>query len=141
MRIATSVFLVAAVLFLPACSDPVPEGATVIRAARLYAAPDKAPIDDAAILIVDGRIAAAGPSADIASRGAAVFAQCDGGTVVAGFQNSHVHFTDAKFADAASRPAAELTAALDDMLNRFGFTTVVDTASNLANTVDRKSVV
>lgn len=139
MRIATSVFLVAAVLFLPACSDPVPEGATVIRAARLYAAPDKAPIDDAAILIVDGRIAAAGPSADIASRGAAVFAQCDGGTVVAGFQNSHVHFTDAKFADAASRPAAELTAALDDMLNRFGFTTVVDTASNLANTVALRS--
>ncbi len=55
--------------------------------------------------------------------------------MVAGFQNSHVHFTDAKFADAALKPAEDLTAALDDMLNRFGFTTVVDTASRLENTV------
>ncbi len=135
----TAVFMVLATLFIQACGEPTPEGATVIRAARLYTAPDQAPIDDAAILIVDGRIAATGPSADIASRGAAVFAQCDGGTVVAGFQNSHVHFTDAKFADAASKPAEQLTAALDDMLNRFGFTTVVDTASNLANTVALRS--
>lgn len=90
--------------------EPAPEGTTVIRAARLYTAPDRAPIDDAAILVVDGRIAAPGPSAEIASRDAAAFAQCDGGTVVAGFQNSHVHFTDAKFADAASKPAQELIA-------------------------------
>ena len=55
--------------------------------------------------------------------------------MVAGFQNSHVHFTDAKFAGAKDRPAAELAAAMTDMLNRHGFTTVVDTASNLANTV------
>ena len=55
--------------------------------------------------------------------------------MVAGFQNSHVHFTDAKFAGAKDRPAAELAAAMTDMLNRYGFTTVVDTASDLANTV------
>ena len=48
MRIATSAFLVVAVLLLPACSDPAPAGATVIRAARLYTAPDQAPIDDEA---------------------------------------------------------------------------------------------
>jgi imidazolonepropionase-like amidohydrolase len=83
---------------------------------------------------VDGRIAAAGSAAKIPVRGAASLAQCDGGTVVAGFQNSHVHFIEAKFAAATERPAAELGAALDDMLNRFGFTTVVDTASELANT-------
>jgi imidazolonepropionase-like amidohydrolase len=135
MRIAKPVFLAVAVVLLAACGGRVPDGAIVIRAARLYAAPDRPPIDDAAILVVDGRIAATGPSAEIAARGAATFAQCDGGTVVAGFQNSHVHFTETKFAGAASKPAEELTASLDDMLNRFGFTTVVDTASNLANTV------
>ena len=54
--------------------------------------------------------------------------------MTAGFQNSHVHFIEAKFADAAARPASELSAAMTDMLNRFGFTTVVDTASNVANT-------
>ncbi len=131
----TLALLILAPLTLQACGDRAPEGATVIRATRLYTAPDRPPIDDAAVLIVDGRIAAIGPSADIASGAAAALGQCDGGTVVAGFQNSHVHFTDAKFADAASKPAEELTAALDDMLNRFGFTTVVDTASRLENTV------
>jgi imidazolonepropionase-like amidohydrolase len=131
--------LILAPLLMQACGEPAPEGATVIRAARLYTAPDRPPIDDAAILIVDGRIAATGPSAEIAVRGAARLAQCDGGTVVAGFQNSHVHFTEPKFADAALKPAEELTAALDDMLNRFGFTTVVDTASDIRNTVALRS--
>lgn len=135
MRIDKPVFLAVAALLLAACGERAPEGATVLRAARLYIAPDRPPIDEAAILIVDGRIAAAGPSDEIAARGAAAFAQCDGGTVVAGFQNSHVHFTEPKFAGAADRPASELAAALDDMLNRFGFTTVVDTASDLGNTV------
>jgi imidazolonepropionase-like amidohydrolase len=135
MRTAKPVFLALALLLLTACGERVPDGAIVLRATRLYTAPDQPPIDDAAILMVDGRIAAAGPRAEIASGGAATFAQCDGGTVVAGFQNSHVHFTEPKFADAASKPAAELATALDDMLNRFGFTTVVDTASRLENTV------
>jgi len=125
----------AGVLVLAGCGERAPEGSTLIAASRLYVAPDAAPIDDAAILIVDGKIAAAGPARDIAAGGARRLAGCDGGTVTAGFQNSHVHFIEAKFADAAARPASELTAAMTDMLNRFGFTTVVDTASNVANTV------
>lgn len=63
---------------------------------------------------------------------------CSGLTVVAGFQNSHVHvhFTDpARWADASSKPATRLTADLQEMLTRYGFTTVVDTASDLANTL------
>ncbi|HEU5467762.1 MAG TPA: amidohydrolase family protein [Steroidobacteraceae bacterium] len=120
---------------LTACGERAPEGATVLSASRLYVSPDAPPVDDAAVLIVDGRIAAAGPAKGVAARGAKRFAGCDGGTVTAGFQNSHVHFTEAKFADAGKKPAAELGAAMTDMLNRFGFTTVVDTASNLANTV------
>ncbi len=119
---------------LAGCGERAPEGATLLAAARLYVSPDAAPIDDAAVLIVDGKIAAAGPAKDIASRGAQRLPACDGGTVTAGFQNSHVHFTEAKFADAATRPATELGAAMTDMLNRHGFTTVVDTTSNLANT-------
>ena len=125
----------AGVLALAGCGERAPEGATLLAASRLYVSPDAEPIDDAAILIVEGKIAAAGPAKDIAAGGAFRLAACDGGTVTAGFQNSHVHFTEAKFADAPARPAAELSAAMTDMLNRFGFTTVVDTASNLANTV------
>ena len=117
------------------CGERAPEGATLLAATRLYVAPDTPPIDDAAILIVNGKIAAAGPAKQVATRGAVRLAACDGGTVTAGFQNSHVHFTEPKFADAATRPATELAAAMSDMLNRYGFTTVVDTTSNLSNTV------
>ena len=117
------------------CGERAPEGATLLTATRLYVAPDAPPIDDAAILVVEGKIAAAGPAKDIATGGAKRLAACDGGTVTAGFQNSHVHFTEDKFADAAAKQAPELGAAMTEMLNRFGYTTVVDTASNLANTV------
>ena len=135
MRRAAIVFLAICALSLQACGERAPEGATLVRATRLYVAPDAPAIDDAAVLIVEGRIAAAGPASEIPAGGAASLGQCDGGTLVAGFQNSHVHFTDAKFAGAKDRPAAELTTAMTEMLNRYGFTTVVDTASDLANTV------
>ena len=73
-----------------------------------------------------------GPAKDIESRGAGSLGACDGGVVVAGFQNSHVHFIEPKFAGAKDKPAAELAAAMTAMLNRYGFTTVVDAASILA---------
>jgi len=135
MRRLSMTISVLAALGLAGCGGHAPEGATVIYAARLYTAPDAPAVDDAAILIVDGKIAAAGPAKDIEARGADSLGACDGGVVVAGFQNSHVHFIEPKFAGAKERPAAELTAAMTAMLNRYGFTTVVDTASNLANTV------
>jgi imidazolonepropionase-like amidohydrolase len=92
-------------------------------------------VDDAAVVFVNGKIAAAGRAESIVTRGAEMLPGCDGGVVVAGFQNSHVHFTEPAFADARRRPAAELTAAMTEMLNSRGFTTVVDTASDLHNTV------
>ncbi len=81
----------------------------MIRAARLYTAPDAPAVDDAAILVVDGKIAAAGPAKDIEARGAGSLGACDGGVVVAGFQNSHVHFIEPKFAGregAGPRPSS-----------------------------------
>lgn len=127
--------MTAASAFAAGCGERAPEGATVLEAARLHVAPDREPIEDAAIVFVDGRIVAAGPRSQVARRGAARLPACDGGIVTAGFQNSHVHFIEAKFADAATRPAGELAAAIDGMLNRFGFTTVVDATSDLANTL------
>jgi imidazolonepropionase-like amidohydrolase len=128
-------FAFAAVLALAACGERATEGALLLTSSRLYVSPEAPPIDEAAVLILGGKIAAAGSAKDIPDRGATRLAACDGGVVMAGFQNSHVHFIEAKFADAAAKPAAALTAAMDDMLNRYGFTTVIDTASDLANTV------
>ncbi len=135
MRTVTAAVLFGSALMLAACGERAPEGATVIEAARLYTAPDRPAIDDAAVVIVEGRIVAAGPRNEIVTRGAERLEQCDGGTVVTGFQNSHVHFTEPKWESAGKRPAAELAAALEDMLTRFGFTTVVDTGSNPDDTL------
>jgi imidazolonepropionase-like amidohydrolase len=55
--------------------------------------------------------------------------------VVAGFQNSHVHFSEPHWIGAATQPAAKLTSQLRTMLSAYGFTTVVDTGSLLTDTV------
>jgi imidazolonepropionase-like amidohydrolase len=135
MRTPAILLSLAFVATMAACGERAPEGATLLRAARLYVAPDRPAIDDAAVLIVDGKVVDAGPADDVPSRGAERLTACEGGTVTAGFQNSHVHFTEERFAHAAAKPPAELAVAMTEMLNRWGFTTVVDTASNVANTV------
>ena len=46
---------------------------------------------------------------------------CTGKTIVAGFWNSHVHFTEAVWKNAASAPAAPLTAHMQDDADAVGF--------------------
>src|SRR3546814_2679236 len=58
----------------------------------------------------------------------------DGGAVRAGFWNSHVHFTEPKWAGAADLPAPRLQSQLREMLVRYGFTSVVDTGSDPRDT-------
>ncbi len=133
MKAASVLLLVAFGLALTACGKRAPEGSTVLFAARIYTSPEATPIDDGAVLLREGRILAVGSRDSVATRGADRLVQCDGGVVAAGFHNSHVHFTEPKFAAAATRPAAELTAAMETMLTRYGFTGVVDTTSEVAN--------
>lgn len=109
-----------------------------LDAKRIYAAPDATPIDAGVVSIRDGRIVAVGPR-DTAAPAERSGDRCSDGIVTAGFQNSHVHFTEAKWNDAGKQPAAELSKHLAQMLTRYGFTTVVDTASALQNTVALRS--
>ncbi|HEY5559800.1 MAG TPA: amidohydrolase family protein [Steroidobacteraceae bacterium] len=125
----------AAAFLAVGCGERAPEGSVLLAASRIYTAPDLAPIDDGAILMQDGRILAVGPRDAVASRGARRLERCDGGIVAAGFQNSHVHFTEPKWERADAQPAGEPAGQLRDMLTRYGFTTVVDTASDVDNTV------
>src|SRR5439155_20648032 len=60
---------------------------------------------------------------------------CSGGTVTAGFWNSHVHFTGADFRAADTAPAESLAAALPAMPTAYGVVHVVDTGSYLPNTL------
>ena len=105
----------------------------LISGTRLYVAPDRPPLANAWLLVNGGTIEAVGTGTPPAAADVGAGA-CNGGVIVAGFQNSHVHFIDDSFAGAATRPAADLDRALVRMLTRFGYTTVVDTGSELANT-------
>jgi imidazolonepropionase-like amidohydrolase len=97
---------------------------------KLYASPDSPPLLDVVVLISGGRIAAVGHRGDIAIANDASQIDCTGKTIVAGFWNSHVHFTQPVWINAASAPAAMLEDHLQDMLTKWGFTTVWDLGSD-----------
>ncbi|MFN2385968.1 MAG: amidohydrolase family protein [Thermoanaerobaculia bacterium] len=101
----------------------------------VYAGPADPPLFDATVVLADGKIAAVGPRGKVAVPAGAAVIDCAGTAILAGFQNSHVHFTEEKWMGAAQQDPARLAAHLVDMVTRFGFTTVVDTASSLDNTV------
>jgi imidazolonepropionase-like amidohydrolase len=102
--------------------------------ARIYPAPDAAPIADGIIVVHDGRIAAVAAAGAARVPRDAVRIDLHGGTVTAGFWNSHVHLMTPPLLNAAKHSDAELSQALAQMLTRWGFTTVFDIASMLTNT-------
>jgi imidazolonepropionase-like amidohydrolase len=59
---------------------------------------------------------------------------CTGKVVVAGFWNSHVHF-ETGWQEVLHVPAAKVEAHMNDMLTRWGFTTVWDLGSDPDNTL------
>ncbi len=100
--------------------------------ARVYPSPGAAPLVDATVVVKDGSIAAVGRDVKI-PKGATVL-DCSGMSVTAGLWNSHVHLLPVKFLHADQKTGAELTAAFQEMLTGWGFTTVFDVASVLSNT-------
>ncbi|MGQ4660981.1 amidohydrolase family protein [Lysobacter sp. F6437] len=117
------------------CASPAAMSADlVITGARVYPAPGSAPIDNAAVLVRNDRIVSVGPAAAIDAGADATVIDAEGGVVLAGFWNSHVHFTEPKWAGAAELPAPRLESQLREMLVRYGFTSVVDTGSDPRDT-------
>ncbi len=102
--------------------------------ARIYTTPTAAPIPDASILIHDNKITAVGPSASIQAPASATTIDCTGLTITAGFWNSHVHILTPTLLHADRHPPAAINAELQTMFTRWGFTTVFDISSILANT-------
>jgi imidazolonepropionase-like amidohydrolase len=107
----------------------------LLTGTRIYVAPDAPPLDNTWVLVSGGKIEAVGASSAAKPKGVRTESACSGGVILAGFQNSHVHFLDPALENAATRPAAELQQPLTHMLTRYGFTTVVDTGSLVDNTV------
>jgi imidazolonepropionase-like amidohydrolase len=110
-------------------SDSPRRDAWVLSGARIYTTPDAQPIDDGTILVEGGRIAMVGSTAAIQLPAGLPTSRCSGGVVVAGFQNSHVHFTQPEYQGAATAPAHRLSEQLERMLGRYGVTTAIEIAS------------
>jgi imidazolonepropionase-like amidohydrolase len=102
----------------------------VLLGGSVYASPDAAPLADAVVVISGGVITAIGGRGDVPVPQDARVIDCTGKTVVAGFWNSHVHFTQAVWKNAASAPAAPLEEHMQEMLTRWGFTAVWDLGSD-----------
>jgi imidazolonepropionase-like amidohydrolase len=107
----------------------------VLVGGRVYASPDAIPLDDAVVVTSNGVIAAIGSHSDVQIPSDARTIDCTGKTVVAGFWNSHVHFTEAVWNNAGSAPVAPMAEHMQAMLTRWGFTTVWDLGSDARNTM------
>ena len=130
--------ILAAWVFQLACGIACVHAAVlVLTHARVYPSPGAPPLEDAVLVVQDGRVASlrqasskvAGPMPH-----AATVIDCTGMTVTAGLWNSHVHILPANLLHADKKSGSQLTVALQAMLTRWGFTTVFDVASVLANT-------
>ncbi len=97
---------------------------------RVYASPDATPLSDAVVIATGGVITAIGSRSEVSIPSDARVIDCAGKTVVAGFWNSHVHFTEAAWKNAGSAPAASLQEHMQAMLTKWGFTTVWDLGSD-----------
>jgi imidazolonepropionase-like amidohydrolase len=127
LRTALFVFL-----FSTAASFSVAANAQTLAivGGRVYPSPDAAPLLDAVVLTSGGVITAIGSRSEVQIQNDARVIDCTGKTVVAGFWNSHVHFTQAVWKNAASAPVASLEEHMREMLTRWGFTTVWDLGSD-----------
>jgi len=103
---------------------------------KVYPSPTTPAIENAVLLIEDGKIATVATQSQIKYDlpRSAQRLDCKGKVIVAGFWNSHVHF-ETRWQDAANVPASKLDAHMQEMLTRWGVTSVWDLGSDPNNTM------
>lgn len=112
------------------------EGETLaLVGATIFTSPDTAPLTNGVLIVRRGRVVSVGRIGETPIPSGVRTLDCNSRFLTAAFQNSHVHFTEAKWTGAGHLPAARLDKQLEEMFTRYGFTTVVETASSLENTV------
>ncbi len=102
---------------------------------KVYPTPQAVPVVNAVVLIHDGKIVAVARRDDVEIPKSAYIIECAGRVITAGFWNSHVHFTEDAWHDAATAPVARLEEHMQTMLTQWGFTSVFDIGSNPQDTL------
>ena len=139
MRTRASLYYLFLFVFLLAvvgCGDLGASDLALVHA-KIYPSPNEPAIEDGMVLIHNGVITAVGPSDKVHPPHfvrAVTNINCQGMIVTAGFWNSHVHILTKDLLHAESRSASDLSSQLEQLLTRWGFTTVFDIASVLENT-------
>lgn len=100
-----------------------------ITGARVVPSPQDEAIEDAVVLVSDGRITAVGRAAEVVVPAGTRQLDARGKVVLAGFWNSHVHLLGPAYRNAGRLPAGQLEATLREQYGRWGFTTIFDLAS------------
>jgi imidazolonepropionase-like amidohydrolase len=111
-----------------------PNDCVALVGATIYVSPTEEPIRDGVVLIQGEEIASVDRRAQMQFPETAHALDCFGLTITAGLWNNHVHFFERKWADVAALSAPELGRQLQDMLTKYGFTSVFDTGSVWENT-------
>lgn len=128
-------FVVSASSFIAAENQASDSPELALVGAKVYPSPNGAPIEDAVVLVRSGVIAEIGKHGEVKLLGSARVIDCRGKVITAGFWNSHVHFTEDVWNDAASAPADKLEPHMQEMLTKWGFTSVFDIGSNPYQTI------
>ncbi len=132
ISLACALFLVCALFgVVPAHASDM-----VLVHARVYPSPNAPPLENATIAVHDDRVVSVSPGSSAHQAkippGATII-DCAGMSVTAGLWNSHIHILPVDFLHADQKTDAQLTASFQQMLTRWGFTSVFDIASILAN--------
>lgn len=99
----------------------------------VYSSPRATAIHDGVVVTSGGTITVVGKRGEAKVPKDARVIDCSGKTIVAGFWNSHVHLSEAAWNNAGTAPAAGLEKHMQEMLTRWGFTTVWDLGSEPSN--------
>src|SRR5437762_14000296 len=132
--LATAAVLAAACGPAPVTTPAAGAHVLALVGGRVLPSPQAAAIPDGMVHVEDALITAVGPRGAVHVPPNARVIDCSGGTVTAGFWNSHVHFTGAAFRAVTTLPAESVAAALRAMLTSYGVVHVVDTGSDLQTT-------
>src|SRR5262245_54762244 len=102
-RLVTIIFGVVALPSFIAGQSPS-DTTLALVGGRIYSSPNAAPIENGAVVIRNGKIDQVGPRRSITIPAGAVIFDTVRKIVAAGFQNSHVHFTEDNWIGAADQP-------------------------------------
>lgn len=117
-----------------------PAGPTAFTGCTIYHDPDAPPIRKGTLVASANGIAAMGPDEAVTVPAGARQVPCNGAAILPAFRHSHVHFTGPDWQHILAVDAATRQQQLEQSYVRYGFVWLLDTGSELASTLQLKTL-